>query len=312
MSKTIKITILVSIFCLGAVLLSGCVLFTGTDIEKICCEDCLEYIAKTPGAEKCLDNPEITKECREFFEKNPTKNDECLEGKIVTPTDVVLPGEPGTISPEQEAQNQEVAQYYEFKKKYENKKWRGAMNGEVAITMTGTDSCTQRYTARINEMRMIFNGPPGDRSLLRHGELLSSIEIGGKAVLESAHISCTCAELNVEISSFPFNLAGGVNLSEGTINFGAADPEAHKEFKVLYIYTPVCGDPPPPPFYGDNEPLFSLFEPKYTAFKFDGDKITLTSAFGNLSGAKLFPEDTSGVLKGTNTKETISGELNPF
>jgi len=299
MPKTIKIVILVSIFCFGAVLLSGCALFTGAGIEKTCCEDCLGYILKTPGSEKCSANPKLSKECSEFFEKNSDKEKECLEGALVAL--------PGTV-PGQEVQNQETAQYYEFKKKYENKKWRGTMSGESATTMGGM-KCTQKYSARIDEMRMIFNGAPSDPALLRNGELLSSIVFDGKAVLESAHISCTCGELNVEISSFPFRLDGGVSLSEGTMNFGAADPDAHKDFKVLYITT--C-EPGMAPFYGDDEPLFSLFEPTYTTFKFDGDKIVLTEAASNLSGAELFPEDTAGVLKGTDTKIKINGELNPF
>lgn len=308
MSKTIKLAILALAFCFGAVLISGCTLpqwlqisQTDTDIEKTCCQECLVFVPETPGAENCLSNPGISKQCHGFFSKNPTKDEECMEGKINTLSDVIIP--------DGERQDEETAQYYEFKKKYENKKWRGTMSGEAITTMGGAGSCKETYTAQIEEMRMIFNGSPSSPDLLRNGELLSSIEIGGKAVLESAHRSCTCGEINVEISSFPFNLAGGVNLSEGTINFGAAEPEADEEFKDFYIET--CGDNPGS-FYGDNEPLFSIFEPSYAAFKFEGEKISLTSAFGNLSGAELFANDPTGILKNTKTNEKISGELVPF
>jgi len=311
--RTTRNLILIFILCFGAVLFSGCTLFkgrqilpTGTDIEKTCFGECLDFISKTPGAEKCLANLEISKECREFFEKNPVKDKECMAGKIVTIPDIIPPG---TVIPGKEKQDQETAQFYEMKRKYENKKWRGTLKGEEVATNPVIGGYTKTYTARIDEMRMIFNGPYGDPALLHNGELLSSIEIGGKAILESAHISITCGELNVEISSFPFNLAGGVSFSDGTINFGAADPEAHKDFKVLYVTT--C-EPGQEPFYGDDEPLWHIFEPAYAAFKFEGDKIILTAVSSNLIGAKLFPEDPLGVLKGTNAKVNISGELVPF
>jgi len=176
--------------------------------------------------------------------------------------------------------------------------------------MGGAGQCTQTYAARIDEMRMIFNGPPNGPDLLRNGELLSSIEISGKATLESAHRSCTCAEINVEISSFPFNLAGGVNLSDGTINFGAADPDADKEFKDFYMYT--C-EPNPGPFYGDNEMLSGIFDPHIATYKFEaGDKIFLSAAYPNLRGDELFANDPTGILKNTNSQVKITGELTPF
>lgn len=291
MPKITKIIILALAFGLGTVLMSSCTLFkppTIADPEKTCCQECLEFIIQTPGAENCLANPEISKQCHEFFTKNPTKDEECREGKIIASSDVVIPGK--------ERQDEETAQYYEFKKKYENKKWRGTIQGESTTTMGNAGSCKQTYTARINEMRFIFNGPPSSPDLLRKGELLSSIEIGGKAVLESSHISCTCGQLNVEISSFPFNLAGGISLSDKIINFGVADPEADKEFKVRYVTT--CGEPDS--FYGDNEPLWNLFKPSLSVLKFEGDKMILAAA----------AESTSIINSNSNFK--INGELVTF
>lgn len=205
-------------------------------------------------------------------------------------------------------QDRETAQFYEMKRKYENKRWRGTIKGEEVMANTAIGGYTKTYTARIDEMRMIFNGPYGDSVLLRDGELLSSVAISGKAVLESAHISMTCGELNIEIYSFPFNLDGGVDFPNGRMGFDAAHPEADKDFKVLY--TTTCGEPDS--FYGDDEQLWHIFEPANTAFKFEGDKIILTAEFPKLSGTELFSQDTSGILKNTDTKVTISGELSPY
>ena len=207
-----------------------------------------------------------------------------------------------------EDQDRETAQFYEMKKKYENKKWRGTIKGEEIANNPALGGYTKTYTARIDEMKMIFNGPYSDPALLRDGELLSSVAIGGKAVLESAHISMTCGELNIEISSFPFNLDGGVDFPNSRIGFTAAHPEADKDFKVLY--TTTCGDPDS--FYGDDEQLWHIFEPANAVFKFEGDKIILAAEFSDLNGDELFKDDTTGIFKNTDSKVKISGELTSF
>lgn len=214
----------------------------------------------------------------------------------------------GALITGEEKQDQETAQFYEMKKKYEGKKWRGTIKGEETAENPALGGYTQTYSARIDEMKMIFNAPYGDKALLRDGELLYSVAIGGKAILEKAHVSMTGAELNIEISDFPFNLDGGIEFSKGTIGFEAAHPEADKDFKVLYI----PNDDKEGAFYGDDEQLWHIFEPAHAYFKFDGDKIILTAEFAELKGGELFKDDTTGILKNTNSKIKITGELVPF
>lgn len=292
MLKKIKLIILALIFCGSAILLSGCALFktsTTAALEKTCCQECVEFVAAMPGTEKCLANENISQPCQEFFIQNPTKEEACLAGKIATSSDVVIPtGEP---------QNEETAAYYEFKKKYEHKKWRGTINGESNTVMVNAGTSRQIYTVRIEEMKFIFNGPDGDPALFRNNDLIPSIELSGKAVLVSAHISITCGELNVEVSSFPFNLAGGVNLSENTINFDAAKPERDQEFKVFYVAT--CD--PGGSWYGDNEVLWNLFKPSWSVLKFDQqNKIILSAA------------SEKGSTPYSSSTFKITGELAPF
>jgi len=285
MIKKTKILILISVLCVGVALIFSFILLEnkgilriGINLENKCCEECLIFSSGTIDSQKCLDNPKISEKCREFFEKNPKKEEDCLTGKIVIPS----------------ATN---TQYDELKAKYENKKWHGTIKGETTVPLVSDADCKFTYTARIDEMRINFNAPEtGSYIMLGPGRRIS---IDGKAVLESSHGSCDdyvtgdCFDIKIEISSFPFKLDGTIDFSASTIILHPEDPEGEKSFNELYVYTRCCKFPPsdcPPSFVVPGGiTLGGIFNP-LVVFKFEGDKIILSSPSNFPSNLKISGE----------------------
>ncbi len=157
MSKTIKTLILVSVLCFGMVLISGCNLSKkSVDIEEKCCQECLNFIIEAQDSQKCLDNPEISDQCREFFEKNPDKEKSCLAGEIIIPPvkPPVSPPpagdgfKPGDIFGKCDQPYVWWKDFEEIEKKFKGKKWSGALISNYPYSYT--------ITLKVEELKINF------------------------------------------------------------------------------------------------------------------------------------------------------------
>ncbi|MBN1258488.1 hypothetical protein JXA05_01895 [Candidatus Peregrinibacteria bacterium] len=206
MSKKILITTLFIMLLFSVSFLSGCGKKTNENFVNLrnnCCQECVSYIHTFDDEKSCLDNPNISDECLNFFEEN--KDENCL----------YIASKKDSFTKKSSLKN--------FEDLYKDKEWAGNIfyKGE---TQLGPSKLIREYNMSIKKMYVQSDG-----------------SINGIMTLDSVSIADLASGENV-VEGIPitFKIVGKIYEDENEISFeiDPSDPNYKREFKTFWDLEP--------------------------------------------------------------------------